>query len=99
MERTWNGRVRSGSEADHARFLAWLASPDGRALLARSLLTSYRLAEENGRVTVRFSADEPPPIIRFLRHRRFWPDFWEFESADPAQAVGPSAREVFSWPD
>src|SRR6266516_1032013 len=97
MERTWTGRIRQGSDEEHKRFVAWLDSSDGRALLGRTLLTTYRLSEEGGRVTARFSADEPPPIIRFLRHRRFWPEFWEFESADPDQAVGPTAVERLAW--
>jgi hypothetical protein len=46
---------------------------------------------------VTLSADEPPPVIRFLRNPRFWPDVWEFESADRDQAVGPGARQRVSW--
>src|SRR6266567_3462484 len=84
MQRSWTGQVAAGAEADHEQFVRWLTSPQGEGLLARSLLTEYRLAEHKGRVTVTFAAPEPPPIIRFLRNRRFWPDFWSFESADDA---------------
>ena len=97
VERTWTGRIRPGAEAEHERFVAWLASDEGRTMLGRTLLTGYRLAEADGRITVRLSAEEPPPIIRFLRHHRFWPEFWEFESADPGRAVGPGARERLAW--
>ena len=98
MERTWTGRLKAGAEAEHERFVAWLDSEAGRALLARSLLSGYRLAEEGGRLTVTVAASEPPPIIRFLRNPRFWPSCWEFESADPGLAVGPQARERVVWP-
>jgi hypothetical protein len=97
MERTWTGHIRSGAEEDHQRFVAWLRSAEGQRLLARTLLTDYRLYRDGERVTVRFSADEPPAIIRFLRHPRFWPEFWEFESADRASAVGASADELIAW--
>ena len=97
MERTWTGRLKSDAEAEHERFVAWLDSEEGRALLARSLLSSYRLAEQGGRLTVTLAAAEPPPIIHFLRNPRFWPSFWEFESADPGLAVGPEAQERVLW--
>ena len=97
MDRTWTGRIRDGAEAEHERFVEWLGSAEGRGFLERSLLTGYRLAEQDGRITVTLSADEPPPVIRFLRNPRFWPDVWEFESADRDQAVGPGARQRVSW--
>ena len=97
MERTWTGLLKPDAEAEHERFVAWLDSGESRALLARSLLSSYRLAEERGRLTVTLAASEPPPIIRFLRNPRFWPSFWEFESAEPGHAVGPEARERVLW--
>jgi hypothetical protein len=98
MERIWSGRVRPGHESEHEKFVAWLSSADGAAHLSRALLTHYRLAEEDGRLTVSLSAGEPPAIIRFLRNRRFWPDYWEFESADPSAAPGELARVRVSWP-
>lgn len=97
MERTWSGRIRAGAEAEHERFVGWLGSEEGRAMLGRALLTGYRLEEVDGRVTAHFAAAEPPPMIRFLRNRRFWPEFWEFESADPSQVVGAGARERVAW--
>jgi hypothetical protein len=98
VERIWTGRVRPGAEAEHESFVTWLSSPEGQRSLAHSLLTAYRLSEADGRLTVRFAANEPPPIIRFLRNRRFWPEFWEFESAEPGRAVGAGARERVVWP-
>jgi hypothetical protein len=97
MERTWSGRIRPGAEPEHERFVEWLASDEGRTMLGRALLGGYRLHEADGRITVRLLADEPPPIIRFLRNHRFWPEFWEFESAEPGRAVGPRAHERLAW--
>ena len=97
MERTWTGRLLAGRTDEHERFVEWLRSADGQGLLARSLLTSYRLAEADGRITVTLAADEPPPIIRFLRNRRFWPECWEFESADRSAAFSPATRELVAW--
>jgi len=88
MERTWTGRPRPGSEVEHQAFLAWLGGPDGLSLLARSRLSSYRLLEADGRITVILGADDPPALVSFLRNDRFWPPFWEFESSSPADAVG-----------
>ena len=39
------------------------------------------------------SAAEPPPIIRFLRNPRMWPDYWEYVAAGPADADAASAPE------
>src|SRR5919198_2955479 len=97
MDRTWTGRVKPGSEAEHERFVEWLRSPEGQGMLSRSLLTGYRLVEQDGRLSITFGADEPPPIIRFLRNRRFWPDFWEFESAASAATIGEGASERVVW--
>ena len=97
MERVWNGSVRIGADGEHRAFVAWLQSEDGRQLLARSLLTGYSLVERDGQLTVRLAADEPPAIIRFLRNHRFWPEFWEFKSADPSQALGQDLDSAVRW--
>jgi hypothetical protein len=97
MDRTWNGRIGNSGRPDHESFVAWLQSVDGQALLARSQLTNYRLAELGDRLTLTLGADEPPALIRFLRNRRFWPEVWEFESADPNAAVGPEATARVEW--
>jgi hypothetical protein len=97
VERIWTGRVQPGAESEHDQFVAWLASAEGQSLLARSLLASYQLREQAGRLSVTLGADEPPAIVKFLRNRRFWPDFWAFESAERANAVGPDARQRVTW--
>lgn len=97
MDRTWTGRIRPDAIADHERHVAWLGSVEGQGFLSRALLTGYRLQEADGRITVTLSADEPPPIIRFLRNPRFWPAAWEFESADRSRALGADAAERAAW--
>jgi hypothetical protein len=95
--RTWTGQISTDGREEHERFVAWLVSPEGGAALGRALLESYRLRELDGRLTVELGAAEPPPIIRFLRNRRFWPAIWTFESADPAAAVAGEAVERVNW--
>lgn len=97
MERTWTGKVQPASEAEHEAFVDWLAGPEGLSLLARSRLTSYRLVEADGRITVFLGADEPPALVSFLRNGRFWPAIWEFESASPAATVGATGVERVAW--
>jgi hypothetical protein len=97
MERIWNGRVRPEAGAEHRAFVEWLRSAEGQGLLARSLLTGYSLDEQDGRLTVRLAAGEPPAIIRFLRNHRFWPDYWQFSSADPAEAVATDSSRRVEW--
>jgi hypothetical protein len=97
LVRTWTGQIQPEGREEHERFVAWLASAEGGTALGRALLSSYRLRELDGRLTVEFGAEEPPPIIRFLRNRRFWPQIWQFESADPTAAVPAEAVERVNW--
>ena len=97
MERTWTGRLQPASKAEHLAFVSWLSGPDGLSLLARSRLTSYQLVEADGRITVVLGADDPPALVSFLRNNRFWPAFWEFESAGSADAVGDNGVERLAW--
>ena len=70
MERTWTGQLRPASDAEHLAFVSWLSGPTGLSLLARSRLTSYRLVEADGRITVVLGADDPPALVSFLRNDR-----------------------------
>src|SRR3954454_4907220 len=97
MTKTWNGIVKAGSEAEHEAFVASLASAEGLRLLARSALSGYELRQDGNKLTVLMSADEPPFIIRFLRNPRYWPAFWEFVSADAAQALGLESQRRVAW--
>ena len=95
--RVWRGRVKDGAREKHERFVAWLNTDEARQQCAKFLLTGYTLAEDGDALTITLAAEEPPPIIRFLRNRRFWPDFWVFESADRASALGPDAPQRVAW--
>jgi hypothetical protein len=79
--RVWIGRVASGQEAEHARFVEWLNSPEAQSVFRRRRLTEYLVTEEDGIVTVVFKAPhtgDPRIIIDFLRYPGLWPAFWEF---------------------
>lgn len=87
--RVWRGRVKPEGREEHERFVAWLNTDEARLQFAKFLLTGYTLEEDGDRLTITLAAEEPPPIIRFLRNTRMWPEFWEFESA----GAGDSAAE------
>jgi hypothetical protein len=79
--RIWVGRISSGHEAEHERFLAWLNGPEAASIFRRRRLTEYKLSEHDGAVTVRFSAPhtgDPRLMIEFLRYPGLWPEYWEF---------------------
>lgn len=97
MERFWHGSVKPGCIDEHERFIDWLNSSEGRALLERSALTAYRLWQDGTRLSVAMTAADPPAIIRFLRNRRFWPECWEFESAAASRAVDAGAALRVDW--
>jgi hypothetical protein len=79
--RVWIGRVSRGREAEHARFVEWLNTPEAHEIFRRRRLNEYVLTEADGTVTVVFSAPhtgDPRIMIDFLRYPGLWPDFWEF---------------------
>lgn len=79
--RIWVGRVKSGHEAEHERFMQWLNGPEAASIFRRRRLTEYRLSEGDGTVTVVFKAPhtgDPRIMIDFLRYPGLWPDYWEF---------------------
>jgi hypothetical protein len=83
MERTrvWHGRVKPEHRDEHERFVAWLGTDEAKVQYAKFLLNGYSLAQSGDELTITLAAEEPPPIIRFLRNARMWPEFWEFISA------------------
>lgn len=89
--RIWVGRVASGHEEEHERFIEWLNGPEAEAIFRRRRLTEYELTEANGTVTVLFKAPhtgDPRIMIDFLRYPGLWPEYWEFVRggrADPRQ--------------
>ena len=95
--RIWNGTIKAGTEVEHERFVSWLQSDEGQRLLSRTLLSSYRLAEDGGKLSVTLTTSEPTSVIKFLRDPRFWPEAWEFRSADPAEALPEAAASRVAW--
>jgi len=95
--RTWQGRIKPEAREAHETFVAWLQTDEARTQFSKFLLTGYSLHEDADTVTVTLSAAEPPPIIRFLRNSRMWPDFWEFESAGRGTDATTAGTERVRW--
>ncbi len=86
--RVWIGHVAAGRQADHARFVEWLAGPEAQEIFRRRRLTEYLLVQDGNRLTVVFKAPhtgDPRLMIDFLRYPGMWPEFWQFERAGRAQ--------------
>jgi len=95
--RIWVGRVKSGHEAEHERFLEWLNGPEAESIFRRRRLTEYQLSEAEGLVTVLFKAPhtgDPRIMIDFLRYPGLWPDYWEFVRGGRADAEPMTAHGV-----
>jgi hypothetical protein len=95
--RIWVGRVKSGHEADHERFVEWLNGPEAESIFRRRRLTEYQLTESEGLVTVLFKGPhtgDPRIMIDFLRYPGLWPDYWEFVRGGRADAEPMTAHGV-----
>ena len=95
--RIWVGRVKSGHEADHERFVEWLNGPEAESIFRRRRLTEYQLTESEGLVTVVFKGPhtgDPRIMIDFLRYPGLWPDYWEFVRGGRADAEPMTAHGV-----
>jgi hypothetical protein len=92
--RVWHGRVKPESRAEHETFVQWLGTDEARVQYAKFLLNGYSLAQQGDDLTITLTASEPPPIIRFLRNPRMWPEYWEYVSAggDPADVPEDAVR-------
>jgi hypothetical protein len=103
--RVWIGRVASGHEEEHARFLEWLNGPEAAAIFRRRRLTEYTLTEDNnGTVRVVFKAPhtgDPRLMIDFLRYPGLWPEYWEFvrggRAEDEPTAEAPPGTVRVHW--
>lgn len=95
--RVWRGRVKPGHDAEHEQFVTWLQTDEAKLQYAKYLLTGYSLAQQGDDLTVTLSAEEPPPIIRFLRNQRMWPEYWEYLSAGGAGADVPDEAVRVCW--
>jgi hypothetical protein len=92
----WSGHVREGAEQDHDRFVDYLRSDDGRKLLGKVSLTEYSVYQKGRDLDVVFKSDRPMIIAGFLRNKRLWPGFWEFEQ--PGQVDEPADKDlVYRW--
>jgi hypothetical protein len=92
--RIWRGRVKPEHRAEHETFVEWLGTDEAKLQYAKFLLTGYTLAQQGDDLTISMSAEEPPPIIRFLRNPRMWPDYWEYLSAGSGAASDVSEDAV-----
>lgn len=92
----WTGRVRSGAEDDHERFLDGLRTSEGGRLLERCGLTDYRLYQRGTDLEIHFKSAKPSIIAGFLRNKRMWPQYWEFD-APGQEGATPDKPLVFEW--
>ncbi len=93
--RVWVGRMKTGREADHRRFVEWLNGDEAHEIFRRRRLTEYRLSERDGEVMVTFKAPhtgDPRILIDFLRYPGMWPDCWEFVRGGQPEDVPPEDR-------
>ncbi|MBV9543544.1 MAG: hypothetical protein JOY61_04130 [Chloroflexi bacterium] len=90
--RVWIGRVVTGRETEHEKFVEWLNGAEAHEIFRRRRLSEYLLTEEAGTVTVVFKAPhtgDPRIMIDFLRYPGLWPDFWEFVRGGRAEDEPP----------
>jgi hypothetical protein len=88
--------VAAGSENAHAAFLAWLGTVEGTDLLRRSNLIEYAIYQQGARLDIVFKTRRASILAGFVRNRRLWPTYWEFDQ--PGEAGFEAGREpVFAW--
>jgi hypothetical protein len=95
--RIWRGRVDPEHREEHEQFVAWLGTDEAAAQYAKFLLNGYSLAQQGDDLTVTMTASEPPPIIRFLRNPRMWPDYWQYVSARSGADDVPESAVRVRW--
>ena len=92
----WSGRVQAGAEKQHDEFVSALRTPDTAELLGKYTLTDYAMYQRDDEIEVIFKSEKPSIIAGFLKNKRMWPDYWEFEG--PGQADVPADKSlVFRW--
>jgi hypothetical protein len=92
----WSGRVQSGAEPQHDDFVKMLRTPESAELLGKYSLTEYAMYQKGNDLEVIFKSEKPPIIAGFLKNKRMWPDYWEFEG--PGEADVPADKPlVFRW--
>lgn len=91
----WHGSLRPGAEPEHRLFLEQLRSAAGADLLRRCGLTRYSLYEHGEQLDIVFRSNRPSIIAGFLRNKRLWPDYWEFDA--PGTEVDLGGPPTFDW--
>jgi hypothetical protein len=92
----WSGRVQSTADEQHDAFVAALRSPESAELLGKYSLTEYAMYQRDRELEVIFKSEKPEIIAGFLKNKRMWPDYWEFEA--PGTADVPADKPlVFRW--
>jgi len=91
----WSGRVQPGAEQQHEAFVAELRTPASAELLGKYSLTEYAMYQEGAALDVVFKSEKPPIIAGFLKNKRMWPDYWEFDA--PGETDVPNKPLVFKW--
>ena len=92
----WSGRLRAGAEEQHTQFVEALRTPRSAELLGKYSLTEYAMYQRDGELEVIFKSEKPEIIAGFLKNKRMWPDYWEFDA--PGVADVPADKPlVFRW--
>ncbi|MCC6175014.1 MAG: hypothetical protein IT305_06895 [Chloroflexi bacterium] len=89
--------MRADAGEEHERFVRWLHSDEAALQYQKYLLSGYALAQAGNDLTISLAADEPQPIVRFLRNPRMWPEFWEFVGAGPGDTEVPPGALRIRW--
>jgi len=88
--------VQPGAEEQHRQFVELLRTPDSAELLGKYSLTEYAMYQRDDQLEVVFKSEKPAIIAGFLKNKRMWPDYWEFEA--PGEADVPADKPlVFRW--
>lgn len=92
----WSGRVKPGAEQEHRRFVDQLRTPEAAKLLQKCSLTEYAMYQRGNDLEIIFKSEKPTIIPGFLRNKRLWPLYWEFDQ--PGQADVPTDKPLaFRW--
>jgi hypothetical protein len=91
----WSGRIQAGAEQQHDEFVKALHTPDSAELLRKYSLTEYAVYQMGDDLEIIFKSEKPEIIAGFLKNKRMWPDYWEFDS--PGEADVPDKPLVFRW--
>lgn len=92
----WSGRIQPGAEQQHDQFVAVLRTPESADLLGKYSLTEYAMYRRDDDLEIVFKSEKPAIIAGFLKNKRMWPDYWEFEA--PGEVDVPADKQlVFRW--